>query len=55
MVDGITITVSCGVASAEGHDVDIRVVLAEADQALYEAKRGGRNQTRVHVPAVAVG
>lgn len=39
----ITITVSCGIAEfrpGEGHDQ----VYARADQALYEAKRGGRNR-----------
>ncbi len=50
VVDGIELTIACGVASADGHDVAIRTVLADADRALYEAKAGGRNQTRVHLP-----
>jgi diguanylate cyclase (GGDEF)-like protein len=50
VVEGITVTISCGVASAGGDDVSIRTVLAGADAALYEAKAGGRNQTRVHMP-----
>lgn len=53
VVNGISITISCGVSSADGHDVAIRTVLAEADHALYEAKEGGRNQTRVHMPEAA--
>jgi len=47
VVNGIGITVSCGVASAGGTDVAIRAVLTHAGAALYEAKAGGRNPTRV--------
>lgn len=48
VVDGISVTISCGVASAAGHDVVIDTVVAEADAAMYEAKDAGRNQTCVH-------
>jgi len=53
VVDGIEITISCGVASAAGRGVAIQTVLANADNALYEAKAGGRNQTRIHMPETA--
>lgn len=42
---GVEITVSLGVsASARGDAFDYQRVFAEADAALYEAKRGGRDQ-----------
>ena len=44
------ITASAGVACTNGLD-DGRDILGEADLALYEAKRGGRN--RVFLPALA--
>ena len=43
------ITISCGVAS--GHPVDAgagQAIYAAADQAMYQAKRAGRNRTRLH-------
>ena len=43
---GLTVSVSCGLASIRANDT-VDAVLARADQALYEAKRGGRNQLRV--------
>jgi diguanylate cyclase len=43
---GLTISVSCGLASVRANDT-VDGVLARADKALYEAKRGGRNQLRV--------
>ncbi|HYR06948.1 MAG TPA: GGDEF domain-containing protein [Longimicrobium sp.] len=45
----VRITISCGVAS--GHPVDEdggQAIYAAADQAMYAAKRAGRNRTRVH-------
>ena len=39
----VTVSVSCGIASVRPTDT-LDGVLARADQALYEAKRGGRNQ-----------
>ena len=41
-------TVSVGIAAAEWGPGDLRELLARADQALYEAKRGGRNRSVGH-------
>lgn len=38
------ITVSIGVATAHGEDIDLESLLQRADQALYEAKRTGRDK-----------
>ncbi|MGD9734625.1 MAG: diguanylate cyclase [Solirubrobacterales bacterium] len=44
---GIRVTLSCGVAaSAAGSTFDYDAVFAAADEALYEAKRSGRNCVR---------
>ena len=43
---GVKVSVSCGIASVRPTDT-VDAVLARADQALYEAKRGGRDQLRV--------
>lgn len=40
----ITVTVSIGMAAMAGTDADCDAVLARADEALYRAKRGGRNR-----------
>ncbi len=40
----IDVTLSIGVAAASGADLNCDDLLARADQALYEAKRSGRNQ-----------
>jgi diguanylate cyclase (GGDEF)-like protein len=40
---GLHVTISMGVASASG-DVDLDALLRDADQALYRAKRDGRNR-----------
>jgi diguanylate cyclase (GGDEF)-like protein len=42
----LKVSVSCGLASVRATDT-VDGVLARADKALYEAKRGGRNQLRV--------
>ena len=42
----LKISVSCGMASMRATDT-LDAVLARADEALYEAKRGGRDQLRV--------
>jgi diguanylate cyclase (GGDEF)-like protein len=43
--DGVEVTLSLGVsASGRGEPFDYAVVFAEADAALYEAKRGGRDR-----------
>jgi diguanylate cyclase (GGDEF)-like protein len=45
LVGGVTVTMSFGVsASGRGESFDYQDVFAEADAALYRAKRGGRNQ-----------
>jgi diguanylate cyclase (GGDEF)-like protein len=41
---GIPITVSLGVSAARGVGVDYDVLFKAADEALYEAKRTGRNR-----------
>jgi diguanylate cyclase (GGDEF)-like protein len=43
---GLKVSVSCGLASIRPTDT-LETVLARADKALYEAKRGGRDQMRV--------
>jgi diguanylate cyclase (GGDEF)-like protein len=43
---GLKVSVSCGLAGVRANDT-VDAVLARADAALYEAKRGGRNQLRV--------
>lgn len=40
-------TVSIGVAALAGKDVNLDMLLNEADSALYQAKEGGRNRVRV--------
>lgn len=40
----LSVTASIGVASAEAGAAGLRALLKDADAALYEAKRGGRNQ-----------
>ena len=45
MAGGLQVTMSFGVgASADGRPFDFEAVFAEADAALYEAKRSGRNR-----------
>jgi two-component system, cell cycle response regulator len=41
---GLGVTVSLGVAAAKGADVAEEQLIAVADEALYEAKRTGRNR-----------
>jgi diguanylate cyclase (GGDEF)-like protein len=43
---GLKISVSCGIASIRPTDT-LDSVIARADKALYDAKRGGRDQLRV--------
>jgi diguanylate cyclase (GGDEF)-like protein len=43
---GLKVSVSCGITSVRPTD-SLEAVLTRADQALYEAKRGGRDQLRV--------
>lgn len=42
----ISVTVSLGVAEVDANDADSSELLKRADEALYEAKRGGRNRSR---------
>lgn len=45
----VRITISCGVASGRPTDADGgQAIYAAADQAMYQAKRAGRNRTRLH-------
>lgn len=50
---GLPLTVSIGVAAARGTDVIFETLFREADDALYHAKRDGRNRVhpREHEPA----
>jgi diguanylate cyclase (GGDEF)-like protein len=43
---GLKVSVSCGVAGTRANDT-VDSLIARADHALYEAKRGGRDQMRV--------
>ena len=43
----LQVTVSIGVAEPQGEDMKVEGVLKLADQALYAAKRGGRNRVEV--------
>jgi diguanylate cyclase (GGDEF)-like protein len=45
----VKVTISVGVGSSDGEDFSVATLLARADDALYEAKRAGRN--RVGLPA----
>lgn len=47
-VDDFTCTVSAGVAHAALGRADLTLLLSEADMALYEAKRSGRNQVLLY-------
>lgn len=50
----ISMTVSIGMASQTKADQSIEQIIARADDALYRAKRNGRNRLVVHRPAEAV-
>jgi len=43
----IGMTVSIGIAGIRGEDTQVSEMIDRADQAMYEAKTGGRNQTRI--------
>lgn len=51
---GLEVTVSIGVAAASGADIELGPLLAAADSALYEAKRGGRNRVVAGTPPVPI-
>jgi diguanylate cyclase (GGDEF)-like protein len=44
-VGALTVTASCGVASARGTGADSRAMVQAADTAMYEAKRSGKNKS----------
>jgi diguanylate cyclase (GGDEF)-like protein len=47
-VDGLAVTISCGVAAASTEDpFDYDLLFSRADRSLYEAKQGGRNRVCV--------
>jgi diguanylate cyclase (GGDEF)-like protein len=57
---GLDITVSLGVTAERGDGVDYESMFAAADEALYDAKRGGRNRVasrphRAEAPAAKIG
>lgn len=47
--ESINISISIGVTQAEVDDVDPKVILGRADQALYAAKAAGRNQVKLYL------
>jgi diguanylate cyclase (GGDEF)-like protein len=49
---GLSVTCSIGVGAAAGADLEFGLLFGTADMALYQAKRGGRNQ--VALPAAAL-
>ena len=52
---GLVVTVSAGVSAAPTHGHEPRELLARADQALYAAKRQGKNRHRAWEPACQPG
>jgi len=42
--DSISVTISVGIAVMEGEQVELGSFVKMADENLYKAKRGGRNQ-----------
>jgi len=49
---GLPVTVSVGVSSATGEDIEFGPMFEAADRALYEAKRSGRNRV-AYVPMLS--
>lgn len=52
---GFQVTASFGVANTRHGDIDLRSLMAQADLALYQAKRSGRNQVCLHDAAPSPG
>lgn len=46
----LQVTVSVGVANSEGRTTDLGTMLGHADEALYGAKRAGRNRVIIATP-----
>ncbi len=49
----LNVTISVGLATADGNELDLAELLGNADTALYEAKRGGRNRVATARPLVS--
>jgi diguanylate cyclase (GGDEF)-like protein/PAS domain S-box-containing protein len=49
----IALTVSAGVATSDGQQLDLDTLMQRADQALYAAKAGGRNRIACWTPALS--
>ncbi|MBI3241164.1 MAG: diguanylate cyclase [Chloroflexi bacterium] len=49
-VGPLTVTISLGVATMDSTCADVETLLDRADQAMYAAKRAGRNQVKVYEP-----
>jgi PleD family two-component response regulator len=49
------VTISVGVASFPQHAMSPKELMAAADAALYEAKRGGRDQVAIALPKAEEG
>jgi diguanylate cyclase (GGDEF)-like protein len=44
------VTISIGVAALQPHDADPKALFDRADEAMYGAKRSGKNQVAAHLP-----
>jgi diguanylate cyclase (GGDEF)-like protein len=51
--EALFLTISLGVAISASEDADVTSLLSRADQALYEAKKRGRNRVQVTAAADA--
>lgn len=47
---GARVSASIGISTLQGAEKDTDLLLNEADQAMYSAKRGGKNAVRFHTP-----
>ncbi|WP_408606098.1 diguanylate cyclase domain-containing protein [Elstera litoralis] len=51
----VSVTVSIGIALCSATEGSITKVIDRADQALYHAKRNGRNRVEAGLPVAAAG